>query len=355
MIFPLGPCSSIAQNVSPTRVKSLRRNGLVFYFGILILVASASAQTSILTQHYDNARTGQNTNETILTPANVSASMSFGKLFTLPVTGYVYAQPLYVPGVVIPGQGTHNVLYVATEHDLVYAFDADTPGAALWTVSFLSNGVTTVPNGDVDTGDIVPEIGITGTPAIDPQTNTLYVVVNTKENGQYPYRLHALDITTGAEKFGGPILLSASVPGTGDGGNTVTFTNQWENQRPGLLVNNGYVFIGFAAHGDNGPWHGWILAYDVNPSTGLLQATGAWNTSPNGRGNGIWASGSGIAADTRRECLHRDRQRRLHFQFDCSAAQHHSRFRRQRGQVQLVQWRAGSHRLLHTLQPAESG
>ncbi len=298
MISLPGPSSSIALNVPLDRFKNLRRGGLLFYFGVLILAASAAAQTSILTQHYDNARTGQNTQETILTPDNVKVPMSFGKLFTLPVTGYVYAQPLYMPGVTIPGQGTHNVLYVATEHDLVYAFDADTPGAPLWTVSFLSGSATTVPSADVDTTDIVPEIGITGTPAIDPQTNTLYVVVNTKENGQYPYRLHALDIATGQEKFGGPILLSASVPGTGDGGSVVTFSNQWENQRPGLLVNNGYVFIGFAAHGDNGPWHGWILAYNVNPSTGLLQATGAWNTSPNGKGNGIWASGSGIAADT---------------------------------------------------------
>src|SRR5277367_1875424 len=110
---------------------------------------SVYAQTSILTQHYDNARTGQNTNETILTPTNVSAPMSFGKLFTFPVTGYVYAQPLYVPAVVIPGHGTHNVLYVATEHDLVYAFDADTLGAPLWTANFLTGTATTVPNGDV--------------------------------------------------------------------------------------------------------------------------------------------------------------------------------------------------------------
>ncbi len=280
-----------------THRDSLRKLMQVF-LGVLVLAASAAAQTSILTQHYDNARTGQNTNETILTPTNVSAPMSFGKLFTFPVTGYVYAQPLYVPAVVIPGHGTHNVLYVATEHDLVYAFDADTLGAPLWTANFLTGTATTVPNGDVSTGDIVPEIGITGTPAIDSNTKTLYVVAKTKESGLYFHRLHALDITTGVEKFGGPILLNATVPGTGDGATTITFSNQWENQRPGLLVNNGYVFIGFAAHGDNGPWHGWILAYNVNPTTGLLQATGAWNTSPNGKGNGIWASGSGIAADT---------------------------------------------------------
>ena len=279
---------------------NLNRDGklhsLLLVLGVFLTAIAASAQTSILTQHYDNARTGQNTSETILTPTNVSAK-TFGKLFTLPVDGYVYAQPLYLPGVTIPGKGVHDVLYVATEHDSLYAFDADSGGTPLWQVSFLINGATSIPNGDVSTSDINPEIGITGTPAIDPLTDTLYVVVNTKENGAYPYRLHAIDVTTGAEKFGGPLLLSASVPGTGDGGTTVTFNNQWENQRPGLLFNNGYVFVGFASHGDNGPWHGWILAYTVNPATGVLENTGAWNSSPNGKGNGIWAAGSGIAAD----------------------------------------------------------
>ncbi|MGA9569862.1 MAG: chitobiase/beta-hexosaminidase C-terminal domain-containing protein [Candidatus Acidiferrales bacterium] len=257
---------------------------------------SVYAQTSILTQHYDNARTGQNTNETILTPTNVN-STTFGKLFALGVDGYVYAQPLYVPGVVVPGQGTHNVLYVATEHDSLYAFDADTGGAPLWYVTFLVNGATTLSTSDVgNTQDIHPEIGITGTPVIDPATNTLYVVVNTKESGALIYRLHALDITTGAEKFGGPVMLSGSVPGTAPDGNgsSVPFNVQWANQRPGLLLQGGYLFIGFASHGDNGPWHGWILGYNAT----TLQQTGIWNTSPNGKGNGIWGAGSGLAADT---------------------------------------------------------
>src|SRR5580692_10000656 len=140
---------------------------LVVAVYLFLLVPGVSAQTSILTQHYDNGRTGQNTNETILTTSNVN-STTFGKIFTLSVTGYVYAQPLYVPGVAISGQGTHNVLYVATEHDLLYAFDADTGGAPLWQVNFVVNGGSTVPNANVNTGDIVPEIGITGTPVIDP-------------------------------------------------------------------------------------------------------------------------------------------------------------------------------------------
>ena len=263
----------------------------------IVAPLAVSAQTSILTQHYDNARTGQNTNETILTPANVN-STSFGKLFELGVQGYVYAQPLYVPGVAIPGKGTHNVLYVATEHDFLYAFDADTGGAPLWFVTFLVNGATTLSTADVgNTQDINPEIGITGTPVIDSSTKTLYVVVNTKESGgALIYRLHALDITTGAEKFGGPVMLSGSVPGTAPDGNgtSVPFNVKWANQRPGLLLQGGYIFIGFASHGDNGPWHGWILGYNAT----TLQQTGIWNTSPNGKGNGIWGAGSGLAADS---------------------------------------------------------
>jgi hypothetical protein len=257
---------------------------------------SVYGQTNILTQHYDNARTGQNTSETILTPTNVN-SATFGKLFALGVDGYVYAQPLYVAGVAIPGQGTHNVLYVATEHDSLYAFDADTGGAPLWYVTFLVNGATTLSTSDVgNTQDIHPEIGITGTPVIDYSTKTLYVVVNTKEGGALIYRLHALDITSGAEKFGGPVALSGSVPGTAPDGNgtSVPFNVQWANQRPGLLLQGGFLFIGFASHGDNGPWHGWILGYNA----ATLQQTGIWNTSPNRKGNGIWGAGSGLAADT---------------------------------------------------------
>ena len=253
-----------------------------------------STPTSILTQHYDTARTGQNMTETLLTPSNVNSTL-FGKLLSLPVDGYVYAQPLYVPAVAIPSNGTHNVLYVATEHDSLYAFDADR-GTQLWKDSFLINGATTLSTTDVgNTQDINPEIGITGTPTIDSTTNTLYVVVNTKEAGAIIYRLHAIDITTGAEKFGGPALMTASAPGTAPDGNgtTVPFNGQWENQRPGLLLLNGFVYIGFAAHGDNGPWHGWILAY--NKTT--LAQSGVWCTSPNGKGNGIWQSGAGIAAD----------------------------------------------------------
>ncbi len=290
-------CSSLQSFVGAYRLRSfliIFRYAALVLFAALLTSVSVSAQTSILTQHYDAGRTGQNTAETILNPTNVN-STTFGKLFSLTVDGYVYAQPLYDPGVTIPGKGTHNVLYVATEHDSLYAFDADT-GSQLWMVSFLINGATTLSPSNVGgTEDINPEIGITGTPTIDSTTNTLYVAVNTLESGNIIYRLHAIDITTGAEKFGGPVLMTASVPGTAPDGNgsTVPFNGQWANQRPGLLLLNGYVYIGFAAHGDNGPWHGWILAY--NKTT--LAQSGVWCTSPNGKGNGIWASGAGIAAD----------------------------------------------------------
>ncbi|MFZ3217886.1 MAG: chitobiase/beta-hexosaminidase C-terminal domain-containing protein [Candidatus Acidiferrales bacterium] len=246
-------------------------------------------------QHYDMLRTGQNTAETALTPTNVNAT-TFGKLFALSVDGQVYAQPLYMPNVTVSGHGSHNVVYVATENDSLYAFDGDIGGAPLWMITLLTNGGTAVPNTDVVAGDINPEIGVTGTPVIDPSSGTLYVVAKSLENGNFVQRLHAIDITSGAEKFGGPVVLQPSVPGTGSGSTTGTlpFSSQWENQRPGLLLLNGYVYVGFASHGDNGPWHGWVLSF--NAST--LQAAGAWCTSPNGIGGGIWGAGSGLAADT---------------------------------------------------------
>ncbi|PYM37379.1 MAG: hypothetical protein DME17_07600, partial [Candidatus Rokuibacteriota bacterium] len=251
-----------------------------------------AAQPSVVTAHSDVARTGQNTNETILTPANVNQGQ-FGKLFSYAVDGYVYAQPLYLPGVNIPGRGTYNALFVATEHDSVYAFDADST-TMLWQATLLdathgaAPGATTVPNSDVNSGDIVPEIGITGTPVIDPATGTLYVVGRTKENGRYVQRLHALDITTGAERieFNSPVELQASVPGSGSGssGGTLPWDPRLENQRAGLLLLNGIVYVGFGSHSDTLPYHGWILAYSATS----LQQTGAFCSTPNGSASGIW-------------------------------------------------------------------
>ena len=262
------------------------------------------AQTSVTTQHYDIARTGANTNETILTPPNVNTN-TFGKLFSQPVDGYVYAQPLYMAGVKMgpgtPQAGTtHNVVFVATEHDSVFAFDADNSNGAnaspLWQVSLLGSGEATVLAADVFNDDITPEIGITSTPVIDPSSNTIYVVAkSTVANSTFIQRLHALDITTGQEKFGGPVALSASVPGNGNGssGGTLNWDPLWENNRAGLLLLNGIIYIAFGSHGDLGPWHGWILAY----SASTLSPTGVWSSSPNAAGAGLWMGGTGLAAD----------------------------------------------------------
>ncbi|HZT40852.1 MAG TPA: chitobiase/beta-hexosaminidase C-terminal domain-containing protein [Chthonomonadaceae bacterium] len=282
------------------------------------LASRAGAQANVVTQHNDSARTGQNLSESVLTPSNVNIN-TFGKLFSLSVDGYVYAQPLYVSALPIQG-AIHNVVFVATEHDSVYAFDADSNTGAnanpLWHTSFLNSTstttVTTVPNPDTGSWDIVPEIGITGTPVIDLSTNTLYVVAKTKEvtnsTGAVSYvqRLHALNITTGAEKtnFNSPVVISASVAGTGDGSvnGVVTFDPLRQHNRPGLLLLNGVVYLGFASHGDNTPYHGWVLGYNAQ----TLQQVVVYNATPNGKtdpsgypigAGGIWMAGSGLASD----------------------------------------------------------
>jgi hypothetical protein len=249
------------------------------------------------THHNDNLRTGLNSSETVLTLSNVNQNQ-FGKLFSYPLDGIALASPLYVANVNIPGQGFHNVVYVATENDSVYAFDADgITTAPLWHVSFLGSGVTAIPCTDAtDCPNIPPQIGITGTPVIDQNSATLYVVAATKERGNtYVQRLHALDITTGAEKFGGPVPLQASVPGTGTGasGGSVAFDALHENQRAALLLSNGVVYMAWASHNDTMPWHGWILGYNAT----TLQQTMVYNATPNGNGGGIWQSGGGLSTD----------------------------------------------------------
>ena len=275
-------------------------------FGAALLLTTGSlsmhAQLSVTTWRNDISRTGQNLNETILNTSDVNSSQ-FGKLFSQAVDGYVYAQPLYLQNVTIGGV-SHNVVFVATEHDSVYAFDADSNGGAnanpLWFASMLTSahgaaaGATTVSSNDVGT-DIIPEVGITGTPVIDPSSGTLYVVSATAEGTGFVQRLHALDVTSGAEKFGGPMVITASVAGTGNGssGGTLTFDNEWQNQRPGLLLLNGIVYIAFSSHGDAGPWHGWVMGYNAQ----TLKQTGVFCTTPNGNGGGTWMGGSGLAAE----------------------------------------------------------
>ena len=265
---------------------------------ILILLcfcgAPLQAQVNVTTYHNDNARTGQNLQETVLTPANVNSSQ-FGKLFSVSVDGWVYAQLLYLSNVNIGG-GIHNVLFVATEHDSLYAIDAGI-GTILWQVSLIPAGGSTVNSStDLGCGDLVPEIGITGTPVIDPSTGTLYVVTKSKVNGSLVQYLHAIDVATAAEKFGGPVSIKASVPGTASDGNgtTVSFDPQLENQRPALLLENGHVVIGWSAHCDYTPFHGWIMSY----AAGTLALEAALNVSANGSENGIWMSGGGPAADS---------------------------------------------------------
>ena len=266
--------------------------------------------------HNDPYLSGDNPNETILTPSNVN-STDFGLLYSQQVDGYVYAQPLYMSGLTING-AVHNVVFIATENDSVYGFDADSNAGAdaqpLWARSFINSsaGITPVPPADGLVNDIVPVIGITGTPVIDPSTNTLYVVTNTKEiiNGDtahpnYVQTLHALDVTTGADKFvtrgdviGRTVLnpnntfvntTAITVPGTGvdSHGGVVSFNALRENQRPALQLDGNWVLVMWASHGDNGPYHGWLVAFDKT----TLQPVAMFNTSPNGSESGIWQSG----------------------------------------------------------------
>jgi len=291
-------------------------------------------QTWVTTYHNDIGRTGLNSQEQILKPSNVSPN-TFGLLFSLQVDGQVYAQPLYVPNVSIPHKGYHNVVFVCTQHNSVYAFDADNnigPNAQpLWHVNFGPS----VPNREVGSDDINPEIGITSTPAIGPASfgnvnPVLFVVSKTKtwdsnNNPVYTQQLHALDITSGAESLNGPVTIQGSVPGTGDASvnGVVTFNPMIQHARAALLLvppqntfssfaktkgtsdlalRSGTLYVSFASHGDNGPYHGWIFAYDAS----TLKLLGIFNTTPNGltdptgypiAAGGIWQGGAGPASD----------------------------------------------------------
>lgn len=270
--------------------------------GSTTLTVSASAPppattADVLTYHNDNARTGQNLRETTLTPANVNAT-NFGKLFVISVDGKVDAQPLYVSNVAIPGNGTHNVLVVATEHDSVYAFDADT-AAKLWQVSMLQSGeVTSEARFGCD--QVSPEIGVTATPVIDRNAGpngTIYVVAMSKNgSGTYFQRLHGLNLATGAEQFSGPQDVHATFPGSGDNssGGSEIFDPGAYKERPGLLLLNGIVYTAWSSHCDVRPYTGWIIGYDQN----TLAQVNVLNIVPNGSEASFWNSGAGLAADT---------------------------------------------------------
>ena len=284
---------------------SVRRFQGLLGAGFLLVLAMDLPRpvlAQVLTSQYDNARTGCNLHETLLTPQNVNARQ-FGKLFSLRVDGSIYAQPLYMRDLEIPGKGVHNVVFLATEHDSVYAFDADSSvSEPSWKVSFLneSKGITTIPVRDVKCPFIQPEVGITATPVIDPASGTLYVLARSKEktglfSERYCQRLHALAVTTGAEKFGGPVEIRASVQGRGDGSSNgqVDFDPLRENPRSALLLANGNVYLTWASSCDVGPYHGWVMAYDAH----TLAQVAVLNTSPDADDSGIWAGDTGPAAD----------------------------------------------------------
>ena len=256
----------------------------------LAVVLDRNGFAGVVMSRGDVARTAQNLNETILTPANVNLA-TFGKRFANPVDGYVYAQPLYVPTLPIPGHGTHNVVYVATENNSVYAFDADAAGLPLWNV----NLGTPAPLWTLPCKDIQPTVGITSTPAIDRDSNTMYVVARTLKGRTNYYSLHALDIGTGAEKFGGPVEISATVPGTAQGNHNgkITFDPLLQLQRPGLVLVNGSVYIAFGSDCDFGFFHGWVFAYDAP----TLSQKAVFLATPDGANGGIWQSGAAPAID----------------------------------------------------------
>ena len=268
---------------------------------VTLTVNAVSASTiNVVTYHYDNLRTGQNLNETILTQANVN-STTFGKLGAFTVDGRVDAQPLYLSAVAIPSVGTKNVLYVATEHGSVYAFDADSingnTSAFLWKVSLMGTGETS--SDDRGCGQVSPEIGVTATPVIDRARGAhgaIYVVAMSKDaNGNYFQRLHALDLTTGAELFGGPTTVQATYPGTGDnssGGNVVFDAKQYK-ERPGLLEIGTTIYTTWSSHCDDRPYTSWVMSYDAN----ALTQTSVLNLVPNGSEGGIWMAGTAPAAD----------------------------------------------------------
>ncbi|MGD0616391.1 MAG: BACON domain-containing protein [Bryobacteraceae bacterium] len=265
-------------------------------FAALLFTAVLQAQVSVLTWHNDNARTGQNLAETILTPLNTSKTAVFGKLFVIAVDGKVDAQPLYVPSLTMALQGTHNVLYVMTENDSAYAFDADT-GSQLWHATVSLAGET--PSDDRGCSQVTPIIGITSTPVIDLQSGphgTIYLVAMSKDaSGNYYQRLHALDLTTGTEEFGGPKLITATWPGTGTEGShgTQVFDPKQHKERAALLLANGVLYTSWSSHCDDGPYTGWVMGY----SESTLAQVSIINLTPNGSEGALWGAGAGPAVD----------------------------------------------------------
>jgi hypothetical protein len=273
---------------------------------VFTTLASNPAPTAaaVLTHNYNNSHTGANLKETSLTVNNVNTNR-FGLLYTRPVDDQIYAQPLIVPGVNIPGKGPRNLVIVATVNDSIYAFDADDPTvvAPYWQTSFLGPNVVAPSSSDILASpcgtffNISGNFGIIGTPVIDAGSGTLYVVARTKEFGtNFLHRLHALDITTGTERTNSPVIIAPTYSGTGTGSisGTLTFDTLRQNQRSALTLVNGTVYVGYSSHCDWNPYHGWLLGFNAT----TLQPTVVYNTTPNGAAGAIWMSGAGPAADT---------------------------------------------------------
>jgi len=282
------------RSVDLIRTNRLGLPSLFCLFCFILCTALLSSGTDVVTYHNDIARTGHNLEETILTTGNVNSS-SFGKLFTSPVDGIIDAEPLYLSAVSIPGKGTHNVIYAVTENDSVYAFDADT-GALLWQVSALGSGES--PSDNHSCGQISPQIGITSTPVIDRSSGphgTIYVVAMSKNSSKYFQRIHALDMTTGAEEFGGPVTVAAKYKGTGDNSHHgyVIFDPAQYAERQGLLLLNHVIYTGWTSHCDYRPYTGWLIGYNEH----TLAQTSVLDVTPNGSEGSIWQAGTGIAAD----------------------------------------------------------
>jgi hypothetical protein len=271
-------------------------------------VAAVTALGGVYTYHNDLSRDGLNAEEYALTSANVMAG-SFGKLFSCTVDGAVYVQPLWIANLLV-NAARHNVVLVATQHDGLFAFDADAnPCVPLWSANLLDAahgggvGEMPVPDGLTDylvgqgAGDLMPEVGVTGTPVMDPATNTLYVVSKSvsSDHATFFQRLHAIDPTTGNEKPGSPVTITGSFAGSGDGGSTVSFNPQTENQRGGLAFVGGVVYVAWSAHEDTPPWYGWVMGYSYNGTAFVQQAV--LNVAPNSQGGGIWMGGGAPAAD----------------------------------------------------------
>src|SRR5271155_5216909 len=305
--------SMCSKKIPPT-IKTMPTVIAVFimaFAGILVLPPVASA-VNWLTYHYDNARDGANTNEVVLTPANVNTN-DFFKLFTYTVDGEVYAQPLYMANVAIAGQGTHDVVFVATENDTVYAFDADsnagTNGGLLWHTN-LGIAATSVFFGTRYHHNVLnPLLGITGTPVIDPVSGTLYVDVLTTpvpDTTNAQHHVHALNIANGTEQPYSPVFVAASVPGTGvDSSNgVVAFNANQQDSRPGLTLAGGGLYVGFGSFGDTDPYHGWVIGFNA---TNLQQLTNyVFASTPNASysafgtnaGEGaLWGGGAGLCVD----------------------------------------------------------